>query len=462
MCRPSDLAADRHTAAYQTAITDDDLIILDGMLPDLDGVEVWSFVISTRQLIIDFMNNYACSQWLLGAAALLLSASDVLAQTGAPLTLGGALDRALAANPTIVAARLRQGVALAGVNVAREFLNPEARVELDRETPRQSYGFALPIEMGGKRSRRIAVSVAVVRTNEAELAQMMIAVRSDVRRAYFEAAIAEARLALINELQEFAARARNAAEQRFEAGSAPRLEMLQAQLTLAQAQNEGTGARAVLAAARVRLNALLALPLNAPAMLSTPLDEAPNLVSTTLIARAQTANAELAVLDRRIEEQVLRVALTRAMRVPDLVPEAMITRGAEPEFTTGWRAALGVTLPLLTTHRAGVQLEENTLAQLRREREATLARITGEVSAAVAQVDAQRQEYLRYRDEILPQALEVERMAEDSYRLGQTGITALLQALQASRDVRLQSLAVASQFQSTLADLERSLGAPLP
>ena len=53
-------------------------------------------------------------------------------------------------------------------------------------------------------------------------------------------------------------------------------------------------------------------------------------------------------------------------------------------------------------------------------------------------VDAQRQQYLQYRDEILPQALEVERMAEDSYRLGQTGIAALLQALQATRDMRLR------------------------
>jgi cobalt-zinc-cadmium efflux system outer membrane protein len=212
----------------------------------------------------------------------------------------------------------------------------------------------------------------------------------------------------------------------------------------------------------LQLNALLGLPLDAPMTLSTPLDDAPGLVSVTLIERAQASNPELAVLDRRIEEQILRVALARAMRTPDLIPEATLTRGAEPEFTTGWRAALGVTLPLLTSHRAGVLLEESTLAQLRRARDATVARITGEVAAAIAQVDAQRQQYLRYRDEILPQALEVERLAEDSYRLGQTGIAALLQALQASRDVRLQSLQVASQFQGTLADLERSIGTPIP
>jgi hypothetical protein len=47
-------------------------------------------------------------------------------------------------------------------------------------------------------------------------------------------------------------------------------------------------------------------------------------------------------------------------------------------------------------------------------------------------------------------------------RLGQTGIAALLQALQATRDVRLRSLDAIDQFQTALADLERAIGAPLP
>lgn len=400
----------------------------------------------------------AATGWLLFVS--IVSAQGVV--PGAPLTLGGALDRAVMANPTIIAARLRQGIALAGVSVARERLNPEARVEFERETPTRNYALAVPLELGGKRSRRIAVGEAAVRTSEAELAQIILQIRSDVRRAYFDAVVAEARLALLNELQDLTTRGRTAAQQRFEAGSAPRLEVLQAQLALAQAQNEVTAARGAVGASQVRLNALLGFPLDAPTMLSTSLDNAPALISDVLIARAQASNAELIVLDRRIEEQLLRVALARALRTPDVIPEGTITRGAQPEFSTGWRAAVAVTLPLFTSHRAGVLLEEATLTQLRRERDATLARITGEVSAAVAQVDALRQAYLRYRDEILPQALEVERMAEDSYRLGQTGIVALLQAFQASRDARLRSIQVVSDFQSTLADLERSLGTPLP
>jgi outer membrane protein TolC len=52
-----------------------------------------------------------------------------------PLTLEGAIERALSANPTIAAARLRGAIATAGLGVAGDRLNPEVRVEFERETP---------------------------------------------------------------------------------------------------------------------------------------------------------------------------------------------------------------------------------------------------------------------------------------------------------------------------------------
>ena len=107
-------------------------------------------------------------------------------------------------------------------------------------------------------------------------------------------------------------------------------------------------------------------------------------------------------------------------------------------------------------------MEEATLTQLTAQRTAVLARVTGDVTSASALAEAERLTYLRYRDQILPQAQEMERMAEDSYRLGQTNIAALLQALQQSRQVRLQSLQTASDLQNALSDLERAIGAPIP
>jgi cobalt-zinc-cadmium efflux system outer membrane protein len=378
------------------------------------------------------------------------------------LTLEAAVDRAFAANPSIAAARLGSAVKLAGHAVAVERVNPEASVEIEKETPKQSFAFALPLELGGKRSRRIAVSQATIRVGEAQLAATIAQVRNDVRRAYFDTLAADARLTVLRELQNIAQRTRDTAQARYESGDAPRLEVLQADLALAAAENEVTAGAGVVTAARARLNALVGAPLDVVQPLSTPLDAGGPVVTSAVLELARAGSTEMVVIDRQIEEQRARLALARALRVPDVTPAATLTHDAEPEFTYGWRAGVGVTVPIFTSHKAGVQVEQATLDQLMAQREATLARIAGEVTAAAAAAEGQRAAYVRYRDVIIPQAQQVEQLAQDSYQLGQTGLAALLQSLQASRDVRLRAIDAVSQYQTALADLERAIGAPLP
>ena len=392
----------------------------------------------------------------------MVCAQTPVGQAQNTLTLEAALARAFEANPALVAARLRRAVDVAARDVAGERPNPEVRIEAERETPKYSYTFALPLELGGKRSRRIAVGDAAIRTAEAELSVSIWEIRASVRRTYFERVVADARLLLQGELRDLAVRARDAAQQRFEAGSSPRLELVQAQLALSQVENDTAAAAAASVAARTQLNALLGLPLDAMSVVTTPLAGGGVPPVQAVIVRAEASSAELALADRRLDEQRAKVALARAMRVPDLTPEGAVTRNSEPEFNTGWRAALAIGVPLFTRHGAGVRLEEAALAQLETERSATRARIAGEVAAAATLAQSQWEQYVRYRDQILPQAQEVERMAEDSYRLGQTGIAAFLQALQSTRDVRLRALQAGADFQRTLADLERAIGAPLP
>jgi cobalt-zinc-cadmium efflux system outer membrane protein len=105
-------------------------------------------------------------------------------------------------------------------------------------------------------------------------------------------------------------------------------------------------------------------------------------------------------------------------------------------------------------------VEQTTLDQLMSQRRRRLQNHC-DVTAARCWLSATAA-YMRYRDQILPQAQQVEQTAQDAYQLGQTGIAALLQALQATRDIRLRALDAVSQFQIALADLERAIGAPLP
>ncbi len=174
------------------------------------------------------------------------------------LSLNDAMARALEANRTILAARTARAIDLAGVQAAGQRPNPDVSFEYAKETPHWAFTGAMPLDLSGKRQRRLDVANATLAVTEAETARITTDVRAEVRRAYYMAVGATRRVANAQELEAIQSRARDAAQDRFQTGAAPRLEALQASLALAQAQNEVAVARGDLNAARADLNALLA------------------------------------------------------------------------------------------------------------------------------------------------------------------------------------------------------------
>ncbi|HYU35763.1 MAG TPA: TolC family protein [Thermoanaerobaculia bacterium] len=378
------------------------------------------------------------------------------------LTLDEVMAEALSASPALAAARLGRTEAAARQEIARLRPNPELALEESKDLPHDAATLSLPIERGGKRQRRIALAAAQAQSGEAELARLTAETRNQVRRAYFALAAAQSRTAETAELERLAESARDAARARFEAGDVPRLDVLQAELSAVQAASEADRARGLLLGARGGLNALLGRPLDSPLAASTGLDAGTVPSADAALRLALAGSAELAVLDRGIAEQQAEVELARAEAVRDVTAGAGVLHDAPPDFVWGWSAALTFTLPVFSRGREQVRLEEATLARLKAERDAAAARVRGEVATAAAAAETQRQALLRFRDEILPRAAEVERLAEDAYRSGQTDLAALLQSLQAVHDLRLQAVQAGIEYQDALADLERAIGAPLP
>lgn len=405
-----------------------------------------------------------CVKGLLCAACIaVLAARDPLtAQTvPQPLSLTEALARALDANPAIHAARLQRPIDVAGIAVAGERPNPEVAYELSKETPRQAIGVTLPIELGGKRASRLDLARATAAVSDADLERILSDTRNDVRRAYFDLVAARMRVDLLDEVRALADRARTAAAARVNAGDVPRADLTQADLAVATSDSDLIAARGDAAAARVSLNLLLGQPADAPLALADSLNDGALVTAEAATAMASSSNTELQVLDRRIEEQRMKVALAKAMIKPDVAAGTAFTYDAEPEFKYGWRLSAGVTIPVFTSHRATVVVEDATLARLVAERQAAAARITGAVVAAIERATAARAQVTQYRDTILPLAAEAERQAQAAYAGGQTGLPALVQALQTARDTRQRGLQAGLDYQHALADLERAIGAPI-
>ena len=393
-----------------------------------------------------------------------LQEPGVSAEAGASFTLSlpQALEMALAANRALVAARLGRPIASASVAVARERPNPDLLLEKLRETPRDAVTLSLPIETAGKRQRRIDAAEADAASGEADIARATAATRNQVRRAFYSLLAAQRRVVEEQASLDIAQRAAGAARARFDAGAVPRLDALQAELAAAQASNDAESARGMLAAARSQLNTLIDRPPQAAVTAEGELAAGTVPEVDAALAGPLAHSTELALLDRRIAAEKARVALARAQQVPNPVVQGAVTHDSPPDFVWGWRAGLSVTLPIFTRHRSEVEVEEATLRQLEAQRDASAAQIAGAVTAAAAQAAQARRQALRFRDDILPHALEVQGMAEESYRAGQTGLVALLQALQTTREIRLRAVQAGIDYQTALAELEQASGAPLP
>ncbi len=395
------------------------------------------------------------------ACAAVAAAVSVSAQTPATLSLDEALARALDANRTVQAARAGRAVDVAGIRVAGQRPNPEVSYEQEKETPHVAIAGSVPIEVAGKRGKRITAAEATLAVTDAEIAQTAAQIRSDVRRAYYQAVASVRRLDITQELEAIATRARDAARDRFQTGAAPRLEQLQAELALAQAQNEAVLARGELTASRAALNTLLAYPPDATPALRDPLEAGPLPTVAQATGVALAGNAELKVLDRQVDEARARLALTQANRHPDPNVTGTLTYDSPGEFTWGWRYAVAIALPVFTTGKPDVAVAQATLDRTMAQRDARAAQIAGDVAGAAARAAAARQTVDRYQTEILPAAVQVEQMAEESYRSGQTGLPALLQAVQTAREIRQRALQSGLDYQTALADLERTMGSPI-
>lgn len=400
--------------------------------------------------------------WSAPLAAQTTPSAPLSQASNAPLTLDAALAQALAANKSLMAARLRGAADAANVDVARERPNPEFTYEAEREAPHMSFGAALPIELGGKRARRVDVAVAEQRTTTATLTQLALDLETGVRRAYYTLAAALRRAEIAHDVRDLAQRAADAAAARVTAGDAARLEQLQAELALADTDNDVTAARADVASARAALNLLLGQPAGTAITTSDDLaldrSQLPA-AAEAVTAIALSANVDLAVLDREIDAQVARRNLAQSLTTPDLTAGATLAYDAPDEFRFGWRAMVAVTVPVFTRHQAGVAVENALLAQLRAERDALVENITARIIEASTRAAAAREQQRRYSSDILPRSVEVEQMAQESYRAGQTGLIVLLQTVQSAKALRLRSVQAALDVQLALADLQRAIGA---
>jgi cobalt-zinc-cadmium efflux system outer membrane protein len=388
---------------------------------------------------------------------------------GPRLTLDQALSAAGAGAPSVEVAEAGVRAASAARTVAGLRPNPEVQVQVENvggtgqyrgtQSAETTVGMALPIELGGKRSARIAVADSRSARARIEAAVAQADLREQVMLAFAEVVAADLRLDIAGQRASFAQAGHRAASVRVTAGSASPIEQRRAEVERLNAEVAWDQARRDTDLARSNLARYIGQPV-AGALDTAWFDHIAVPGPRHEVAIGDPLEVAAATADVRTANAQVRVA--RASRVPDVT----LTAGARRlSASTDTAAIFGVSipLPLFNGGQAAVSQAEAELQQVRaRQRMAELdtgkAIATARAELANAEANARASS-----GPALAAASEAARIARIGYAQGKFGQLDLLEAERTLAATRTAAVDALAAYHKAEARLERLLTpAPAP
>lgn len=394
---------------------------------------------------------------------LLLACLPLIAQAPEKLTLERALEIADQSNLDLATARLRRAQSLARVQIARTRPNPTVSFDVARDSPHQGLTVEQPFELGSKRRWRIDVAKQEGVLTDVEISALARQIRKNTREAYYDAVQARAETEFLGRAQKLAERLRQIAQERFEAGAVARLEVIRADADVARAQAEYQISQQREKISLSQLNALLNRRVGQAWELSRSLeDPVPPVTLDELVQKAYALNPELQHLAQEQKVEQSRLSLLKAERIPNLSVNVGTDFNAPGDFQVGPRAGLAVTVPLFARNQG--EIAESVASQRILESQVLASKrsVAGSVERAWFELQALATQVQIYRQKLLPNARELESLAEESYRAGKTDILFVLDAQRNMQEVEHNYLSSLAALQDAWGKLEESVGGPLP
>jgi cobalt-zinc-cadmium efflux system outer membrane protein len=279
------------------------------------------------------------------------------------------------------------------------------------------------LELGGKRSARVAAADAELNTARSRAGLNRVAFARDLAVAYVAAEAAGERLGVARDAVDLAEADARAARLLVDAGKEAELRILQAQAALSAAQADASRAEAEASSALARLSALTGGEQTYIAVTPGLLDRAWLSASDGQPQTVAVAEAEQTAASRKLD-------LERRRATPDVTVSFGLRRLAGDDATAAV-AGVSLSLPLFDRNR-GAAKSAQAEADAARARLAT-ARANAVAERRIAEGEA------RAADHSVDAAREGEAAAREAYRLARLGYEAgklpLIELLAARRDL---------------------------
>ena len=313
--------------------------------------------------------------------------------------------------------------------------------------------YSQPIELGGKRSARIAAGEAGVAAARARDRDARIGYAYDLARAYAAAEIADRRIALAQDEVEQAENDLRVARALVGAGREARLRSLQAESALNAVSAKLEVARAARIAAYARLSALAGVEQPFTGLSESLLDRSPAVPMVGPVEPLASPSYQAALAEREAADR--RLVAERARATPDITASIGVRR-LEYERATAVMGGISIPLHIFDRNRgniaastADVQAAEARLAMTRNEVRAEAQAAQALLLAAGARVMAAENGQAT--------AEETYRLARIAYEAGKSPLAELLVArhgLGAARGVVLDARTARFEARAQLARLQ--------
>lgn len=413
---------------------------------------------------------------VLGGGAVLAPparAQAAISNTPAPLRLSRreAIAEALARNPGLLASKEQVEQARAQVAIDTAFPDPTLAADVAGQRKAlnpgsgnaSDVGFGLTLPFPGKRRLRGEVSRAALSAAEFTLAQLRQQVASQAVQAYDAILVALRHRDDLTQGKELSLDFLAKTQARFLAGTVPKVDVVKAQVDVAQADNDLIANERALTTALASLNRILGRPGGAPIECTDGLEVPASLAELEGLERlALASRPELQSLEVQRKGAQAATRLARQYWAPDI--NLTFSRNAQDGSPTTYTTGIGLGFPIFFRQH----LQGEVAAAVHREQElaANVADITAQVGLDVRSSYATASTSLRQaiflRDQLLPEAREVYRVASVSYGLGGASALDLLDAKRTLLDAERQYADALGAANDAQAALELAVGAPLP
>ena len=388
----------------------------------------------------------------------------------APLTrlsLDDAVSLAERANPTVRAKAFEHQAVTANEITAGLRPNPTASFLAEQfggasDASQTQYTFTVgqPIELGGKRQRRIDSARAATRVTGHELDDVRRQVLYQIKKSFTDALAGRESLALAEENVRALDDLERIQRFRAERGDISELDLLRIQVQRFAFERDAADARQALRVAKIALRAAAG-----PGQVAEDFDLVGDLAfkdiaptQSGLYRRALANRPDLRAAEAARTKASADIRLARANAWWDITPQIEYQR-LGPDNTVGF----GISVPIRIFDRNQGEIAR-TRAEARRveaTHEVVAIQALTEVDTALAALGTEREKLTALRDTYLPKARQARDTVEFAYRRGGVSLLDYLDAQRTYRDTAAEYLRSLAGYLTSFYQLETAVGGSL-